>query len=162
LKGFDCRIMGYDPYAPSGVAEELGVRMVDLETPLRESEIVSLHAGRTEETRHMINRQTLDLLQDGAILVNTSRGALIDEEALLEEVGKGRIKAALDVFEEEPLPTDSPLRGAANILLSPHVAGATLETIERLGWSVVEDMKRFFDGEEPLNRLTREWVLHAT
>ena len=99
LKGFDCEIMGYDPHLPEELAAGLGVKMVDLETLLRESEIVSLHAGKTEETRHMMDRQTLSLLRDGAILVNTSRGALIDEEAVAEKVKEGKIKVALDVFE---------------------------------------------------------------
>jgi phosphoglycerate dehydrogenase-like enzyme len=162
LKGFNCEILGYDPYLPGGVAGELGVKMVDLETLLKESEIISLHAGRTQETKKMINRETLALLQDGAILVNTSRGALIDEEALAEKVKEGKIKVALDVFEPEPPAVDSPLRKLPNVLLSPHVAGGTWDTLERVGWAVVEDMKRFFEGKEPLNKLTRTQVLHAT
>lgn len=162
LKAFDCEIMGYDPYLPDDAAAELGIKMVDLETLLRESEIISLHAGRTDETRHMINRQTLGMLRDGAILVNTSRGALIDEQALAEKVKEGTIRVALDVFEPEPPTADNPLLGLPNVLLSPHVAGGTWDMIRRVGLAVVEDMKRFFQGEELPSKLSRTQVLHAT
>jgi len=162
LAPFRCKILVADPYLPDEVAAELGVEKVSLERALSEPEIISVHAGSTEETYHMIGREQLDLIKDNAILINTARGAIFDEQALAEKLNEGKIRAALDVFEEEPLPQDSPLRGLPNVLISPHLAAYSEEMLRRVGIAAAEDVKRFFEGKPPLNTVTPEMVKRMT
>jgi phosphoglycerate dehydrogenase-like enzyme len=135
-----------DPYLPAVRAGELGVRRCELEELLRTSRLVALHAPSTPETRHMIGAPELSLMEDGAILVNTARSWLVDEAALGVELRRGRLRAAIDVFDEEPLPASSPLRGLDDALLTPHVAGATHEARLRQGRIVVAELERFVQG----------------
>jgi phosphoglycerate dehydrogenase-like enzyme len=152
LKPFDVRILVYDPYISGDDAERYGVERVDLDRLLSLSDIVSLHAASTPETYHMIGEREFNLMKPNAILINTARGALIDEKALIEALKARRISwAALDVFEEEPLPEDSPLYDLDNVFLTPHIAGLSDERRSMLFGVVVEDFKRFFSGEKPLN-----------
>ena len=124
LQAFGCRILGYDPL----VQEAPGIHMVPLETLLRESQIVTLHVPLTDETRHLLRRETLSLLPRGAIVVNTARGGVIKEEDLLEFLETDHVAcAALDVYEAEPLPPDHPLRRSPKVLLTPHIGAQTRE-----------------------------------
>jgi phosphoglycerate dehydrogenase-like enzyme len=109
--------------------------------------VVALHAPSLPETHHLIDARRLALLPDGAGLVNTARSWLVDEAALLAEVRTGRIDAALDVFDDEPLPTDHPLRGLPNVLLTPHHAAGTVEGRLRQGGIVVDEVERLLRGE---------------
>lgn len=138
----------FDPYLTAERAAELGVRAVALRELLAGSDIVALHAPSTAQTQHMIGAEELALLRDGAILVNTARSWLTDEAALLAELNSGRINAALDVFDEEPLPFNSPFRGLDNVLLTPHQAGASVEARHRQGRIVVDEIVRFLAGED--------------
>jgi len=110
LQPFRCEVVAYDPFARPEAAAEYGVRLASLEETLRGSRVVSLHAAKLESTRHLIGREQLAMLQDGAVLINTARGSLIDEEALIAELKTGRIWAGLDVTEPEPPTEESPLR----------------------------------------------------
>lgn len=126
--GLGLRVLGFDPYRTDEELRRLGVEPVDLERLLEASDYVSLHVPLTRETRGLMTADRLAGLRPEAILVNTSRGAVIDEEALIEALRSRRIAAAaLDVFEREPLPVDSPLRTLDNVVLTPHAAGFSIE-----------------------------------
>jgi phosphoglycerate dehydrogenase-like enzyme len=130
------RILAYDPYVPESRFIITDVKRVDLPTLLKESDIVSLHVILTDETRRMIGAEEFDMMKPGVILVNTSRGQVVDEKALIEALKSGKVAAAgLDVFEDEPLPSDSPLlKMGHQVLLSPHmVASNASSSMLRMG-----------------------------
>jgi len=162
LEPFDVEILVYDPYVSEEVMVGLGASSASLEKVLTTSDVVSVHAGLTPETYHLLDRQRLDLLRPGAILVNSARGDIIDQETLVEKLKGGRLKAALDVFSEEPLPASDELRDLDNVILTPHRAAYTEEVYGLLGRIVVEDFVRFFSGQPPLNMLTKERLLRMT
>lgn len=144
------RIMAYDPYVSSEAMRAEGVEPVDMETLLRDSDIVSLHARLTDETYHMIGEKEFKAMKPTAIFVNTARGELVDEQALIKALKEGWIAgAALDVFEKEPLPPDSPLLKLENVTITPHIAGASKETVHRSATMIAEDVKRILKGEKP-------------
>jgi phosphoglycerate dehydrogenase-like enzyme len=123
LKAFNCDILAYDPFVSRTEAKRLGVRLVELDELFSQCDAVSLHAPALPATFHMVGAAQLRLLRDGAALINTARGQLVDHDALYEECRTGRISAALDVTDPEPLPADSPLWGLDNVYILPHVAG---------------------------------------
>jgi phosphoglycerate dehydrogenase-like enzyme len=120
---------------------------VELDELLAASDVVSLHAPSLPSTRHMLDARRLALLGDGATLINTARGALIDHDALVVELLTGRIDAVIDVTEPEVLPPDSPLYDLPNVVLTPHIAGALGVEIRRLGDSAVDEIERYAAGE---------------
>ena len=128
-------------------AATLGVTRTSLDDLMTHSRVVALHAPVLPETRGMIGERELGLMPDGALLVNTARSSLVHRKKLLDELSSGRIDAALDVFDEEPLPADDPLRALPNVLLTPHEAGGTLEARRRAGEIVVAEVRRFLAGE---------------
>ena len=129
LSGFGVTILAYDPYMNEEAAAERKVTPVTAEELLRRSDIVSLHLPSTPETRHFINADTLAMMKEGAYLINTARGALVDEAALLEALRSGHLcGAGLDVFETEPVAEGNPLFLLENNVLAPHVSAATYET----------------------------------
>lgn len=147
LLAVGAQVWVYDPYLSQDRAAELGAHKVALDELLTECPVVSLQAPATSETYHMLGARELSLLQDGAILVNTSRSWVVDQEALLAELRTGRIQAALDVFDQEPLPPDNPFRELDNVFITPHIAGASLQARQRQGKFIVEEMRRFLAGE---------------
>lgn len=149
-------VLVYDPYFPDDDARMLGVLKHNLRAVMAVCPIVSVHAPTTPETRHMIGAAELALLPDDALLVNTARSWVVDQDALLAELRAGRIRAALDVFDEEPLPADSPFRRLDNVIVTPHVAGATIQARFRQGQTVVEELRRFFSGQALRYAVTRE------
>jgi phosphoglycerate dehydrogenase-like enzyme len=151
VRAFGARVSVTDPFLSEADAAELGVRLLPLDELLRTSRVVAVHAPATEATRRMLGAPQLALLPDGAGLVNTARSWLVDEDALLAEVRGGRIDAALDVFDAEPLPAGHPFRQLPNVLLTPHQAAGTAECRERLGESAVTEVLRLLAGEEPLH-----------
>jgi phosphoglycerate dehydrogenase-like enzyme len=104
------------------------VEPMALDQVFEQADIVSLHTALTEETRHIASRERLALMRTGATLINTGRGLLVDEHALIDELGSGRLRAGLDVFREEPLPVHHPFLAMRNVVLLPHVGSATLAT----------------------------------
>jgi phosphoglycerate dehydrogenase-like enzyme len=148
LDPFECDVSAYDPFVGDEVFKRLGVRRVDtLDALYAQNKIVSIHAPKTDETFHVVNAKILAQMQDGAILVNTARGALIDTDALIAELKTGRISASLDVYEQEPLPTDSPLRGLLNCQLTPHTAGPTPDRMIDFGRAAIDNICRYGKGE---------------
>ena len=161
LRPFGVHLLLYDPFVPAEQLGALGGEVVSLEDLFRRSEVITVHAGLTEQSRGLIGRRELALLREGAIIVNTARGGLFDQEALVEKLQEGKISAALDVLEPD-LGPDHLLRSLPNVLLSPHAAGLTSDMLRRIGLDAVEDLRLFFSGQEPKNRLTREQIIHAT
>ncbi|WP_214320075.1 hydroxyacid dehydrogenase [Nonomuraea sediminis] len=145
-----------DPLISHGEAEALGASLVPLDELLTRSQVVALHAPAIPATRHLLGRRELALMADGAALVNTARSWLVDSAALLDELTSGRLDAALDVFDEEPLPPDSPLRGLPNVLLTPHQAAGTMQARQRQGELVVEEIARFLRGEPLRHEITKD------
>jgi len=158
LKPFSCRILVYDPYKSAAEIEEAGGLPAQLGDLMSQSEIVSIHAPNIPSNRRMISRDLLARLRDGAVLVNTARGELIDEDALIEEVRSGRISCALDVFEANAREVARRLAGAGNVIMTPHIAGKAVETRRRQGEVVVEDMRLFFSGGTPRNIVSKEML----
>ncbi|WP_329333302.1 hydroxyacid dehydrogenase [Streptomyces sp. NBC_00663] len=146
LRPFDFTVLLHDPYVSAGDAAALGAQLVSLEDLLRHSDIVSLHAPDIPETYRMLDGERLALIRDGGVLINTSRGALVDPDALADELVSGRLHAVLDVTEPEPLPAGSPLYRLPNVFLTPHIAGSLGNELERLGRIVVEELERLGAG----------------
>ncbi len=159
-RGFNMRILYYQRHRlPEDVERELGAQYVDLETLLRESDFVSIHVPLTPETRRMIGERELRMMKRTAILINTARGAVVDEEALVRALREGWIAAAaLDVFEREPLPPDHPLTKLDNVVLAPHIGSATRETRAAMARLVAENLLAFYRGEVPPTLVNREVV----
>lgn len=129
-QGFGFRMVAYDPYVPDDVAREHGVALVPLDELLRQSDVVSVHVLLNEQTRHLLGAEQLALMKPTAWFINTSRGPVVDEAALIAALREGRIAGAgLDVFEVEPLAADSPLMALDNVVLSPHVAAYSEEGV---------------------------------
>ncbi|MFJ3488647.1 hydroxyacid dehydrogenase [Leifsonia aquatica] len=144
-----------DPTIDAGEALALGAELVTLDSLLASSRIVALHAPSLPETHRMIGARELALMPDGAGLVNTARSWLVDEGALLAELRSGRLDAAIDVFDDEPLPVDSPFRTLPNALLVPHKAAGTREGRLRQGATVVDEIERYAAGR-PLEHAVSE------
>ncbi|MEM3693891.1 MAG: 2-hydroxyacid dehydrogenase [Candidatus Bathyarchaeia archaeon] len=149
-KGFGMRVIAYDPYVSEKNALRMGVRLVSLKSLLRRSDIVSLHCRLTKETIRLIDEKAISLMKPTAILVNTSRGGVVDTEALYKALSEGRIAgAALDVYETEPLGKDSPLLRLQNVTLTSHIAGYSKDVVHRCGRMIASDLRRFFTGKKP-------------
>lgn len=155
LTALGARPLLADPTIGAGEARALGAEPATLDTLLAESRIVALHAPSLPETRRMIGARELALMPDGAGLVNTARSWLVDEAALLLELRTGRLDAAIDVFDDEPLPADSPFRSLPNALLVPHKAAGTREGRLRQGATVVAEVERHAAGR-PLEHAVTE------
>jgi len=124
VQGLGMKVVAFDPFADQQFASENGVTLMTLSELLQVSDVVSLHPPTTPETVNLINRQTLAQMKPGAVLVNTARGAVVDEDALCEALARGHLLgAALDVFKVEPLPTKSPLLKYDNVVLCTHMGG---------------------------------------
>jgi phosphoglycerate dehydrogenase-like enzyme len=147
LRAFDLQVLISDPYLTTAQAAELGAELVDNDTLFRRSDILSVHAPLIPETVGLVDARLLALLPDGAVLINTARGKIIDAEALIRECVSGRIDAVLDVTEPEPLPPDSPLLDLPNVFITPHVAGAVGNEIARLGEMAVGELERLVAGQ---------------
>jgi phosphoglycerate dehydrogenase-like enzyme len=149
LRPFDLRPVLSDPYVDERRAAALGVPLLPLDELLRTSGIVTVHAPETPETHRMIGRRELALMPDGAVLINTARGALVDHDALVAELRTGRLTAILDVTDPEPLPADSPLYDLPGAFVTPHLAGSQGNELARLGLTVAEEAERLLAGQEP-------------
>lgn len=147
LRTLDARVLLYDPYLTTGEAKELGAELVDLETLMASSQVVSLHAPLLPATIGMITRELLAAMPDGSTFINTARGAIVDHSALVDECTSGRLRAVLDVTDPEPLPPDSPLFELDNVFLTPHISGSLGNEIARLGQAAVAEIARIARGE---------------
>ncbi len=156
LKPFGCEVWAYSKHADLKRAAAEGVKLVELDDLLRNCRIVCLFAAVRPDTIKMINRERLKLLADGSVIVNPARGALVDEEALIEELKVGRLWAGLDVTDPEPPAADSLLRNLPNVLLTPHVGGPVPSRYRDMSAFIVEDLRRFFRGEALQGEVTEK------
>lgn len=139
LRPHDVQVTLADPYVDEADAAALDVGLLPLDDLLRGSDIVTVHAPKTPRTRHLLGPRELALMPDGAVLINTARGSLVDHEALVAELTTGRLSAILDVTDPEPLPSDSPLFDLPNAFITPHLAGSQGNEVARLGRTVAEE-----------------------
>jgi phosphoglycerate dehydrogenase-like enzyme len=143
LRHFDLEVVVFDPFLSTAEASSLGARKVELDALLAQADIVSLNAPLLPETRHMIAAPQLALMKEGALLINTARGGIVDHDALLRELQSGRISAVLDVTDPEPLPAGSPFFTLDNVWLTPHVAGSLGREIYRMTDSAISEIELF-------------------
>ena len=155
LRVFGAEIWLYDPYLTEAQAAALGARKAELEPLMRQCPIVTLQAPSTDETYRMLAARQFGWLQDGALFINTARTHPIDEEALLAALQTGRFYAALDVFEQEPLPDASPFRALDNVILTPHIASHTVEARLRQGDIIVDEIASFLRAGELRYEVTK-------
>ncbi|NPA47545.1 MAG: 3-phosphoglycerate dehydrogenase [Thermococci archaeon] len=138
-KALNMNVLLYDPHPNEERAKEIGGRFASLEDLLKESDVITLHVPLLDSTYHLINEERLKLMKDTAILINASRGPVVDTEALVKALKEGWIAGAgLDVYEEEPLPKDHPLTKLDNVVLTPHIGASTVEAQMRAGVQVAE------------------------
>ncbi|MEU7635385.1 hydroxyacid dehydrogenase [Streptomyces sp. NPDC039016] len=161
LRPFALRVLLYDPFVDEEEAGRLGVRKVPLAQLCAESDVVSVHAPEVPATRHLIGARELALMPDGATLVNTSRGSLVDEAALVAEVRSGRLGAVLDVTEPELPPAHSPLYELPNVLLTPHLAGSLGTELHRMADHALDELERYARGLPFAEPVRREGLGHS-
>jgi D-3-phosphoglycerate dehydrogenase len=160
LAGWNLKLLATDPFVEPARAKALGVKLVDLDMLCGESDYVSLHVPLLPETRHLIGERTLGLMRPGAIVINTARGQVVDSPALLAAVESEQLAGAgLDVFEEEPLPPDSPLRRHPRIIVTDHTAWYSEESQVQLQTTAAEEIVRVCTGGLPASLANPE-VLH--
>jgi len=137
---FQMEVIAYDPYVSQERAKEVGIKLVDLDSLLRQSDYISIHASVEKETKRILSREQFDLMKEGVFIINCARGVLLDEKALYTALLSGKVAgAALDVFAKEP-PRDSPILQLENVILTPHIAGMTEESAEGMANSVAESV----------------------
>src|SRR5437868_5564920 len=161
VRALGMNVVAFDPYADKAAAAKIGVTLMTLDELLQTADVVSLHTTTTPETTNMINRKTLALMKPGSILVNTGRGALVDEDALCEALDSGHLfGAGLDVFKTEPLPLDSPLLKYGNVLLCTHMGGLDNESTAAMANLAAQCIVDLSQGRWPdacvVNRELRE------
>ena len=149
-KAFGMKILVYDPYVPDREIVECGYKPVKLEMLLRNSDFVSLHARLSKDTEKMIGLKELSMMKKTAYLINTARGKLVDEKALLQALESKLIAgAALDVIETEPIGKGHPILLMDNVTITPHIGGATKDVVDRAAQMIAEDIERILNGEKP-------------
>jgi D-3-phosphoglycerate dehydrogenase / 2-oxoglutarate reductase len=150
LKSFDCRLLVADPYVESEIAFNCGVTLTDMRKLVAESDFLSLHVPATEATVGMIDEEFLSHMKKGAFLINTARGTLVDEPALIAALESGHLQgAALDCFRQEPPDTNSPLFQLPSVIFTPHTAAHTDDAVNQMGWGAVECCLAALRGEKP-------------
>ncbi|MBT3149556.1 hydroxyacid dehydrogenase [Streptomyces sp. CHD11] len=156
LRPHDFEVLLHDPYVGAGEARELGVQHVGPTELFRRGDTVSVHTPLLPETRGLVGRDLIDSMRPDAVLINTARGAIIDQDALTEAVLAGRIRAVLDVTDPEVLPPDHPLWECDNVLLTPHLAGSQGNEWRRLAGLALSEAARWCSGEGFLHPVPRE------
>jgi phosphoglycerate dehydrogenase-like enzyme len=156
LRPFDLEVCVADPTLDQAAARELGVELLDLDVLLASCDVVSLHAPLLPSTRGLLDARHLSLLRDGATLINTARGGLVDAAALEAELRSGRIDAVLDTTEPEILPADSALYDLPNVWLTPHIAGSMGNETERLVDLALDEIERWVRGQPLAHPVARD------
>ncbi len=152
LTGFDCTLLASDPYGDDVFARRLGIRLVSLDELLASSDFVSLHLPVTDTTRGLVDRGLIGKMKRGAFLINTARGDLIDEEALVDALESGQIRgAALDCLSKEPPLKDDPLLKSERVIVTPHTGSSTDEALNLMGWTALRNCLAVLKEEEPPN-----------
>src|SRR6202049_1378360 len=150
-KSFGLRVVTFDPFVPQTVLDQAGVERVEFDQLVRISDYISIHTPLLPETHHLFNADVFRKMKPGAVIVNTSRGPVVDETALAQALDAGQLAgAALDVLEKEP-PTGSPLFGRDNVILTPHTSFYSVEALEELQTKAAEEVVRVLSGQAPRN-----------
>jgi D-3-phosphoglycerate dehydrogenase len=157
LKGFECRIIAYDPYLKIDALSDEDILLCSLDELLEQADFVSLHVPLVETTKGMAGRAFFDRMKQGAFLVNTARGDLVDEEALCDALEQGRLRgAALDCLTREPPDKESRLVRLSQVILTPHTGSHTDESLNRMGWTALENCLSALRGERPMHVVNPE------
>ena len=155
-KGFGMNVIAHDPYVGADSAKRLGVKLTNLPNLLKQSDIVTLHLALSKDTKGMIGPKQLSLMRRTALLVNTSRGAVVDEDALIKAIRSKKIAGAgLDVFEREPIAAENPLLSLDNVVLTPHCAGMSREAMDATSLAVSREAVRILRGELPVSLVNK-------
>ena len=158
LRGFGCRIIAYDPNPNEAIARDLNVQFVGLDELFETSDAISIHAMYTPETHHLVNADRFAQMKQEAVLVNTARGDIVDEDALYDALRERKIRGAgLDVYSTEPLPTCSKLLELDNIILTPHVSSQTIESLWRIYKMAIDIAYDFYLGKNVTHILNPEY-----
>lgn len=156
IKGFDMKLLTYDPFVSKERAAELGAVLVDLDTLLRESDIITLHLPLNKETRGLIGERELKMVKPSSFLINAARSEIVDKKALISAIKEKRLAGvALDVFETEPPPSNDELLALPNVYATPHIAAMTQQVQENIAITVCSDVVRVLKGEAPVNAINR-------
>jgi phosphoglycerate dehydrogenase-like enzyme len=150
LAPLDLDVLVSDPTLAADDAATLGAELVPLDELFARSRVLTVHAPLLPQTRHLVDARLLALMPDGATLVNTARGGVVDHDALRAELVSGRLQAVLDVTEPEPLPHDDPMWGLPNVTLTPHIAGSQGAELLRLGRAAVDEVRALVEQRPPL------------
>lgn len=146
-KALEMNVVAFDPYVSKERAEQIGAKLVDLDTLLSVSDIITIHVPRTKETIGLIGKEKFEKMKDGVIIVNAARGGIVDEKALYEAIKSGKVFAAgIDVYEKEPPDPDNPLLKAENVVTTPHIAASTREAQLNVGMIIAEDIVNLSKG----------------
>lgn len=156
-------VIGYDPYIAKTRHQKRGVLLVGLESLLRRSDYVSIHASPTPTAERILDHRHLEMMKLGAFLINTSLPSAVDEQFLVQLLNAGALAgAALDVHDSHPISPSSPLLGQDRVILTPHLGGATAETVGRHSWMIVDELRRFLRGQRPKHLANPEvWGHHG-
>ena len=150
-KAFGFEVVAHDPFVSAASAQEVGVELVSFERLLEISDFISVHAPLTPQTHGLFNADAFKRMKKGAYIVNTARGPLVDEAALVAALDAGHLGgAALDVVATEPLSMDSPLLGRLNVIVTPHTAFYSVEALEELQTKCATDVARVLNGQAPV------------
>lgn len=162
LQPFSPKIKVYSAHLSEEVLQENHMEKATLQEIFSTCKIISLHSALTERTYHMIDKALLQRIPDGAVLINTARGGVIDEDALIQELKKGRFRAVLDVYEQEPLPQDHPFRCLPNVYPLPHMGGPTYDRRRVVTECLADDIVRIANGETPKMEISQSYAAHMT
>ena len=149
-QAFDLHVIAHDPYVDPSIADLINVELVSFDELFERSDYLSVHVPQNEETTHLVNERALSLMKSNAVLVNTCRGPVIDEESLYNVLASGRIRGAgLDVFDVEPTPSDNPILGLDNVVMTPHIAGFSTESVLTARRLASRKMAQMLNGYYP-------------
>ncbi|MFC1924921.1 NAD(P)-dependent oxidoreductase [Chloroflexota bacterium] len=164
LRSFDMELLVYDPFIDPEKITKAGARQVEMRELMEKSDFITLHCAVSAETENLIGPEMIDLMKPAACLVNTAGWEIVDERSLLDALKTGRIAgAAFDIYETHPVPLQSPLLELDNVVLTPHIGGATDGTVERYSRIMTEEIERFLAGERPRNLVNPQaWRGHAS
>lgn len=162
LSAFDAEIFICADHVSEEEAASYGAKKATAEEVFSQCKIISLHLARTPETFHIIGRELLSMLKPDSLLVNTARGSIIDEQTMAEMLKDGKFRAVLDVYEKEPLPADSPLRGLENVILIPHMAGPTVDRRPFITEALIDALPDVLSGKETYLDISREAMHRMT
>jgi len=161
--GLQMRVIAYDPYVSEEKARDVGAKLTELDSLLRESDYISVHAAVTKESKGILGKKEFDVMKQRGFVINSARGEILDEKALYAALSSRKVAgAALDVFTEEPPPRDNPIPGLENVILTPHAAGVTDESLERMAISIAENIVNIAQGRLPnLETVVNKAVLNS-